>query len=1062
MNYVRGAISVVSNYYTTINPSTLTGAIDVIVVERPGEDGSNELVCTPFHVRFGKWQAFRPTDRQVTVLVNGQPIPYAMKIGEAGEAFFVFETEEDVPQELMTSPILGAQPDPEARRQHESAGRFGAPRSDNGSTSDVEELSPDALGKMTEPTFLDLDNSGDQPPSPGPSTPPISLKDGDLSGPPADASNSSASAQPGILSRTATATATALSAAPDMASVAKNAVLNAPNVAVDQMKKLHDRVRSLDNLRSIVQDDTDPGDAALKDFDKNAVQAPDVRYGKDIVLDMGGYHGPVQEEDDDGPHGARDNERHIRFSEKTPRATKLTFHTDGALDEDDAEDQYPRPLDMDRTPRPSFVLPPSPETSPKRAPELRRTISSPGPSTGHDLANDSLHESLSPTRLGTSMSSATIKALATASSSPPSPTSLLPKNQYDGYVRGESAPPELEGAPSESRPTLPNLSVTTPEYSWEWGAFPTRSPVVAKRAFLDEDNESSTHLKRPRGQSGLHRAATSLDDIDVEAQKHVLESSNGIKPQHKTLVTGSRSDGNLTSPERSPTLDPTTKLDKTRPIDKRASGSTWTRWWMRSRADQTSGDSVQTVTNGDSRPELKATSSAPSEMEKVVTPIDTSTPAPAAIPLPLSPTVTATPSTRTRYAKTLRLTSDQLKALSLKKGPNTITFSLSATGVTACTAKLFLWDSTDSVVISDIDGTITKSDALGHMFNLIGRDWTHLGVAKLYTDIAKNGYKVMYLTSRAIGQADTTRDYLKGIKQNNYQLPEGPVIMSPDRLMASFHREVIMRKPEVFKMACLRDIQRLFGSNKHPFYAGFGNRITDALSYRSVNVPSSRIFTIDSAGEVKLELLELAGYKSSYIHMTDLVDQMFPPIHRKWATEYTDFNYWRDPMPEIELPDLEPPSPALSAVSDASAVGRLARLRVFSLRSGSSNTAAGTAADAVTIANRRQTSPLGPKRPGSQDRHSATLVDSSSDREIELRRKLSFESLPGSMPGTASDYGDDDDEEEADEEADHDEEEGEDEEDEEGDEEEEVVEQEQTEFDIDILATGEMERVPFL
>lgn len=73
-----------------------------------------------------------------------------------------------------------------------------------------------------------------------------------------------------------------------------------------------------------------------------------------------------------------------------------------------------------------------------------------------------------------------------------------------------------------------------------------------------------------------------------------------------------------------------------------------------------------------------------------------------------------------------------------------------------------------------------------------------------------------------------------------------------------------MKKPEVFKMACLRDIQRLYGpSVKKPFLAGFGNRITDALSYRSVNIPSSRIFTIDSSGEVKMELLELAGYKSS-------------------------------------------------------------------------------------------------------------------------------------------------------------------------------------------------------
>lgn len=80
--------------------------------------------------------------------------------------------------------------------------------------------------------------------------------------------------------------------------------------------------------------------------------------------------------------------------------------------------------------------------------------------------------------------------------------------------------------------------------------------------------------------------------------------------------------------------------------------------------------------------------------------------------------------------------------------------------------------------------------------------------------------------------------------------------------LADAHSEVVLRKPEVFKMACLQDIQRLFNT-RNPFYAGFGNRITDALSYRSVDVPSSRIFTIDAKGDVKMELLELAGYKSS-------------------------------------------------------------------------------------------------------------------------------------------------------------------------------------------------------
>lgn len=61
-----------------------------------------------------------------------------------------------------------------------------------------------------------------------------------------------------------------------------------------------------------------------------------------------------------------------------------------------------------------------------------------------------------------------------------------------------------------------------------------------------------------------------------------------------------------------------------------------------------------------------------------------------------------------KYAKTLRLTSDQLKQLDLKSGANTVTFSLSASGVVACTARIFVWDHTDSIVVSDIDGTITK------------------------------------------------------------------------------------------------------------------------------------------------------------------------------------------------------------------------------------------------------------------------------------------------------------------------------------------------------------------
>lgn len=311
------------------------------------------------------------------------------------------------------------------------------------------------------------------------------------------------------------------------------------------------------------------------------------------------------------------------------------------------------------------------------------------------------------------------------------------------------------------------------------------------------------------------------------------------------------------------------------------------------------------------------------------------------------------------YFKTLRLTSEQLQKMNLHYGENKIKFKLNQAN-SQIESNLYLWKSTTPIVISDIDGTITKSDALGHVLNLIGRDWTHPGVANLFQDIKSNGYNIIYLTARSVGQADSTRQYLKGIVQDgNIKLPHGPVILSPDRTMAALKREVILKKPEVFKMSCLNDIKSLYFSANDlshdddvtPFYAGFGNKITDAISYRSVKIPSHRIFTINPNGEVHMELLELAGYKSSYMYIGELVDHFFPPIKAvntlnaywnanqfnqyinntkessppgspgarsidnfegdsmlaiKTDEKYNDVNYWREPLANLsDLSDLD-------------------------------------------------------------------------------------------------------------------------------------------------------------
>lgn len=235
--------------------------------------------------------------------------------------------------------------------------------------------------------------------------------------------------------------------------------------------------------------------------------------------------------------------------------------------------------------------------------------------------------------------------------------------------------------------------------------------------------------------------------------------------------------------------------------------------------------------------------------------------------------------------------------------------------------------------------------------------------------------------------------------------------------------------------------------------------------------------------------------------MTDLVDQMFPPIHRKWAPEFTDFNYWKAPVQEFQLPDLSPPSPALSARSDTST---LARIRNFSLvgtrqtnnvkrytMPPASSERMSPEPDHVLTdrsAQLRQmssferlsnvisqnapssSSTIGDKRrslsPVSRASSSSTYLDSGSEdeygddadadaaakRQRRRERRRSTESMPGSLPGSEDDmrFGVDEDHEEGDEEDDQDLSEND---------EEEAAEDA---FDEDFLAAGEMENVPFL
>ena len=86
-------------------------------------------------------------------------------------------------------------------------------------------------------------------------------------------------------------------------------------------------------------------------------------------------------------------------------------------------------------------------------------------------------------------------------------------------------------------------------------------------------------------------------------------------------------------------------------------------------------------------------------------------------------------SSKPRFIKSLRPTSDMLRSLNLQSGRNVVSFSVSSAlqGEQTVRASIFLWRPDVKIVISDIDGTITRSDVLGHLLPAFGRDWSHLG-----------------------------------------------------------------------------------------------------------------------------------------------------------------------------------------------------------------------------------------------------------------------------------------------------------------------------------------------
>eukprot|EP01137_Pigoraptor_chileana_P000693 Opistho-2@37262 len=906
MNYIGRILSGAKEFYKDLNPATLSGAIDIVVVEQP--DGS--LACSPFHVRFGKLHILRSKEKVVDIEVNDEPVDVKMKLGDAGEAFFVKHSAVSasaVPAYLVTSPL---------------------PRPSSPDSPDMEPLSigpsavPEAslsLGPAaTAPASGGTDSIPASPASDSgfdyafgadgkPLTPtgeawtwgwgdlPAHAKDALGAAPHADAaapttSTSLPASSAGLLSSKSESeiisvkttvgfdlpaegqeSTSSFPTAPDAAAssgAGEGGVVEGVSAAAAAQARLaqaHSKGSWMGSIMNMLRKPEGPNPQSSPDVALASTSAPSLSSGamKTAVA------AAVKVREDEDLEGG------VYLSELSPDQESKYF--------DDIFDGFG---EDDYEPKASFLRSRSPEgqsalvTEAHAAPSADAAGRIPGVGRASSALSDTHGDPIS---RQTSLTVSKAAEGGVDSSWPPA--GGLAAGPFEAAALADNDIPILSlcGVPADGcqptqdaflreridfvrlcgRPDLianPNLVVL---YGGKYYTARAALPLLV----------SLSAFGRPLPRDVLQHMAPELRSRDIPRS----QSERKGWLWGRWSAGDDRSSGNMgASAESLLVATPSANAADTQLPTGRGSSP-----MLASAAVVQQVDSVS-VAMGTVRAPGLAGARSDSEASLM--------------------------STGESYVKTLCLDSDQLKELRLRPGANTIKFSVTTKlqGTATCVSSIFFWRHDAKIVISDVDGTITKSDVMGHILPALRMDWTHSGVAGLYSGMKKNGYEILYLSSRAIGQANITRGFLKGVRQGEITLPDGPVLLSPDRLLTSFTREVIRRKPEEFKIACLQSVRSLFPADTtfNPFYAGFGNRITDAISYRSVGVPEKRIFTINPQGEVKLELI--SSFKTSYLKLGDLLDHMFPPINGRAAyargevdDSFNNFNFWRAPLPDL-------------------------------------------------------------------------------------------------------------------------------------------------------------------
>ncbi|KAG5285378.1 hypothetical protein AALO_G00002710 [Alosa alosa] len=911
MNYVgqlAGQVLVtVKELYKGINQATLSGCIDVVVVRQ--RDGTYQ--CSPFHVRFGKLGVLRSKEKVIDIEINGEPVDLHMKLGDNGEAFFVQETEEQneiVPAHLATSPIpteshmfwIGGQA---AGAEDEPPEADDPPEAPVSSTSSVkkkrkrrkkhkgdprrEELTPPAtVATPPQPSeeIFEMDLSSDEETAAhSPRSPSISTAREVEQKYPAHHSLDNYPFSDGDWS---TSDSHGLSQA--FSPKSDSELMVRPSESM---------LRAESHMQWTWGEFPEPTRAPKKErpeLPKTVTITPSENTHFRVILsseamgtetDGQGGSGRVGHQEDPTPVCAI-----VKPKPRSPVTTPVTTVAPvSTLTPSEEPEEVSEPGVSTSTPANTQA---AAAAAAQMAGDMADTSKSDSPSKKKGVPKRSQHqgpEDIYLDDLNVLDADAVARYLPKSDSDPGS------KHWIESGMHSGSQSPQSVGSAAADSGTecLSDSAGDLPDVTLSLCGGLSENAEISKERFMEHIITYQEFAENP---------------AIIDNQNLVVKIAN--RYYNWTLAA--------------PLILSLQAFQKTLP---KATEEAWVkermpkksgRWWFwRKRADSTikPSESAGKLEMKDSQLEdvgpsqdsralqsLERDSSSDEDAKELS--------ATAAASLERSAQADSSAHLPTHsYKKSLRLSSQQIASLKLKEGPNDMTFSITTQyqGTCRCEGTIYLWNWDDKVIISDIDGTITKSDVFGQILPQLGKDWTHQGIAKLYHSVAENGYKFLYCSARAIGMADMTRGYLQWVNDGGTILPRGPLMLSPSSLFSAFHREVIEKKPEIFKIECLTDIKNLFLHNRLPFYAAFGNRTNDVFAYKEVGVPVCRIFTVNPKGELIQE--QTKGNKTSYSRLSELVEHVFPLLSKEQSSafdcpEFSSFCFWRQPLPEIDPDEL--------------------------------------------------------------------------------------------------------------------------------------------------------------